>query len=279
MNLELIKHLQEKPEPFVPCERLFWDDPHISKGMLSAHLNPENDLASRRPETIERSVDWMINTLDLRNGASVLDLGCGPGLYSMSFAQHGFCVTGLDYSSRSIGYAIVHARQHDLEIDYRYQNYLTLEVAEQYDAALLIYGDFCPLAPDQRKKLLNNVYHALKPGGHFVLDVTTRAHRKLHGSVNRWYTVENGFWRKGQHLVLEQGFDYPEYSIYLDQIIVVDADDKVSVYRNWFQDYTRESITNELESGGFAVESIWNDLLGTPYSEDAEWIGVIARKE
>ena len=77
MNLEKINHLQEKPEPFALGEPLFWDDPHISKGMLSAHLNPENDLASRRPETIERSVDWMIKTLDLRNGASVLDLGCG----------------------------------------------------------------------------------------------------------------------------------------------------------------------------------------------------------
>ena len=49
MNLEQINRLQEKPEPFAPGEPLFWDDPHISTQMLSAHLNPDNDLASRQP--------------------------------------------------------------------------------------------------------------------------------------------------------------------------------------------------------------------------------------
>ena len=278
MNLEKINHLQKKPEPFAPGEPLFWDDPYISTQMLSAHLNPNNDLASRRPETIERSVDWMINTLELRDDASILDLGCGPGLYAMRFAQRGLRVTGLDYSRRSITYAIEHARQHGLEIDYRYQNYLTLEDTGQYDAALLIYGDFCPLAPNQRKLLLQNVYRALKSGGHFILDVTTREHRKHHGSVNGWYVADHGFWREGQHLVLEQGFDYPEQSIYLDQVIVMDADEKISVYRNWFQDYTRESITSELEDGGFVVQSVWNDLIGTSFTDNTEWIGVIARK-
>ena len=56
MNIEIIKQLQEKPEPFTPGEPLFWDDPHISAQMLKWHLNPENDVASRRPVTIQKSV-------------------------------------------------------------------------------------------------------------------------------------------------------------------------------------------------------------------------------
>jgi hypothetical protein len=79
-------------------------------------------------------------------------------------------------------------------------------------------------------------------------------------------------------LVLEEGFDYPEQAIYLDQFTVIEADGKVSVYRNWFQDYNRESITEELEESGFAVESFWSDLTGAPYRENTEWIGVVARK-
>jgi len=196
----------------------------------------------------------------------------------MRLAQRGQRVTGLDYSRRSIEYAIQSAKQHTLTIEYRYQDYLTLNDNERYDLALLIYGDFCPLSPIQRSQLLANVHRALKPGGHFILDVTTREHRKRYGNTNGWYVSENGFWKPGLHLVLEQGFDYPEQSIFLDQTIVMDENGMLLVYRNWFQDYTRETITSELENGGFSMQSVWSDLVGTPYTEDAEWIGIVAKK-
>jgi hypothetical protein len=111
-----------------------------------------------------------------------------------------------------------------------------------------------------------------------VLDVSTREHRKKHGNRNGWQAFESGFWKPGPHLVLEEGFDYPEQSIWLDQYTVIEADGKISVYRNWFQDYTPETITAELLRGGFFVESAWGDLTGTPCTPDDEWIGLVARK-
>lgn len=279
LNLAQLQALQGKPHPFTPGEPHFWDDPYISTQMLAAHLNPTNDLASRRPETIDRSIDWLIEHLNLLPGARVIDLGCGPGLYTAQLAERGFHVTGVDYSHRSIDYAREYADGHNLDICYRYQNYLTLDDDGEYDVAMLIYGDFCPLSPEQRSQLLQNVYRALKPGGTFILDVTTRVHRKRYGSSNGWYVSDKGFWKPNLHLVLEQGFDYPELSIFLDQAVVLEEDGKISVYRNWFQDFSRETITEELENGGFAVQSVWNDLLGTPFTTDTEWIGVIANKK
>ena len=277
MNIGTILQLQEKPSPFTPGEPLFWDDPHISAQMLKAHLNPNHDLASRRPETIQQSVAWLIATLGLQPGDAVLDLGCGPGLYAAQLAAQGLRVTGVDYSHRSIEYATQYAQQHNLEIEYRYQDYLTLADENLYNAALLIYGDFCPLSPEQRRQLLQNIQRALKPDGYFVLDVTTPAHRRQHGNHNGWYAVETGFWKSGPHLVLEEGFDYPEASIYLDQAVVVEGNGRISIYRNWFQDYTRETITRELEAGGFAVCSVWNDLRGTPFTPDTGWIGLVTQ--
>ena len=52
----------------------------------------------------------------------------------------------------------------------------------------------------------------------------------------------------------------------------------MSIYRNWFQDYTGETIRAEIEAGGFRVESLGSDLMGTPFSPESEWIGVVARK-
>ena len=270
--------LQHKPEPFTPGEPLFWDDLHISSQMLQCHLDPNIEAASRRPETIDRAVLWLIDTLSLKAGDSLLDLGCGPGLYASRLARAGLQITGVDYSRRSIAYATEYANENHLDILYRYENYLNLKDENQYDAALLIYGDFCPLSPEQRSRLLQNVHRALKPHGKFVLDVTTREHRKKYGNRNGWQALETGFWKPGPHLVLEEGFDYPEESIWLDQYTVVEADGKVSVYRNWFQDYTPETICAELEQNHFTVEGVWGDLTGSPHTPEGEWIGVIAQK-
>jgi SAM-dependent methyltransferase len=185
----------------------------------------------------------------------------------------------VDYSHRSIDYASKYANQNNLNITYRYQNYLELNDENQYDAALLVYGDFCPLNPEQRTTLLRNVYRALKPNRKFVLDVSTREHRRKHGNKNCWQALESGFWKPGPHLLLQEGFDYPEQSIWLDQYTVIETDGKISVYRNWFQDYTPETIANELTRNGFAVESLWGDITGRPYTQESEWIGLVTYKK
>lgn len=65
----------------------FWDDDHISKGMLEAHLDPERDAASKGAETIQQSVNWIHQLVQERGYQHLLDLGCGPGLYSTELAQ------------------------------------------------------------------------------------------------------------------------------------------------------------------------------------------------
>ena len=276
VDLSRIRQYQEKPQPFAEGESMFWTDPHIAKQMLSAHLDPNMDAASRRPETIERTTQWIAASVGLPPGGAVLDLGCGPGLYAERLARAGFAVTGVDFSQNSIDYAVKHAREQQLPIQYRCQSYLDLDEPARYDAVLLIYGDYCPLSPELRAKLLANVRAALKPGGRFILDVTTPLLHQKYGLKNGWYAVGSGFWKPGPHLVLEQGFAYPG-DLFLDQYIVIEDDGKISVYRNWFQDYTPETIRAELEAGGFAVESLWGDLTGTPLMPESEWIGVVAR--
>lgn len=273
--LAQLADLQRPPAPFTPGEALFWDHPHISAQMLAAHLDPDIDAASRRPEVIDQAVDWIVAELGLQPGQSVLDLGCGPGLYAARLAQRGLRVTGVDYSRRSIEYAAQTSQAQGLDITYRYQNYLALDDEAAYDCALLIYGDYCPLNPEQRTRLLANVRRALRPGGRFVFDVSTRVCRQRHGNRNRWQALEHGFWRPGPHLLLEDGFDYPAELIWLDQYIVIEPGGALAVYRNWFQDYTPETITAELMRNNFQVLGLWRDLTGQPYSEDSKWIGLV----
>ena len=278
-DLALLAEYQNAPPPFTPGEARFWDDEYISAQMLKWHLNPNNDVASRRPETIEKMAAWLWDHLELTAGSAMIDLGCGPGLYAASFARQGARVTGIDISDRSIEYARNAANQEGLKINYRCESYLTLEDEEKYDAAVLIYGDYCTFSPEQRRRLLANIRRALRPEGRLALDVTTRTHRMQYKNPNRWYLARDGFWSPGLHLVLEEGFDYPEQLIFLDQAVVLTESGDVRVYRNWFQDYTPASITAELQAGGFQVAGTWGDLAGAEFSDDSGWIGVIAKSE
>lgn len=268
-----------RPPLFEPGEAHFWDDPHISKGMLEAHLNPEHDAASRKAKIIDKEIKYFVSSNILKLGDRVLDLGCGPGLYASRLCENGINVTGVDISKRSIDYAIRCAEEKGLDIEYQCIDFFDIEYRSEFDAVLQIYGELCTFSDAKRDELLAKIHKALKTDGLFVFDVSTRAQRMREGLKNRWYVSDGGFWRPGRHLVLEQGFDYPEHDVWLDQYIVVDDYSNVSVYRNWFHDYNLQSITKVLEKAGFQVIYVWNDLTGTPFQEGGDWIAIVARKK
>ena len=276
LDIATLYRLSQPPDLYDPGEKHFWTDPHIAQELLETHLNPATDAASRRPEIIEASVNWLVETLNPQPGAAWLDLGCGPGLYTSRLAQRGLRVTGVDFSQSSLAHARRTAAEQDLSITYRQQDYLTLEDEAAYDVVSLIYGDFCPLFPAERATLLARIHRALKPGGRFVFDASTPEQHTRYGMGVNWYAApEGGFWRPGPHLVLEHGFSYPD-DIFLDQHVVIEPDGTPTVYRFWFQDYTPPRITAELADHGFNVESTWGDLTGAPYTPASCWLGVVA---
>ena len=273
LNINQLAELSKKPALFTPGEKKFWDDPHISKCMLEAHLDPNHDAASRRPEIIDQTVHYLFESGILKYGMKVLDLGCGPGLYSERLCKAGVEVVGLDISERSIEYARRKAKESGLKIDYRCMNFFDIDYTNEFDAVIQVYGELNTFPDAMRDRFLKLVYKALKKDGIFIFDVTTRAHRMKYGLKNGWYISNGGFWRPGMHIVLEQGFDYPKEDTWLDQYIVVD-EHGIKVYRNWFHDYSLDSINAVLNAAGFNTKYVWNDLTGSPFTADGDWIAI-----
>ncbi|GIO39996.1 hypothetical protein J41TS12_48570 [Paenibacillus antibioticophila] len=129
---ELINYLI-KPRLYTPSTGAFWDDEHISKGMLEAHLNPDWNAATRKHDFVNKSVQWIASIARPAQYQKLLDLGCGPGIYAERFRKAGYQVTGIDFSKRSIDYAKEQTLQNKSNIEYRYQNYLTIDYKEQFD--------------------------------------------------------------------------------------------------------------------------------------------------
>jgi SAM-dependent methyltransferase len=275
--IKIISDNSVKPALFTPGETRFWDDPHISKSMLESHLDPVNPSASRRSEVIDAEINHLLSAGIVKPGDKLLDIGCGPGLYAGRLAARGVKVTGIDISGRSLNYAIAQARNDALDVEYRPLNFFNLDYENEFDAVMQVYGELNTFSPERLDALLKLVRRALRDKGRLVFDITTRELRKRAGLKNRWYTSGPCFWRPEAHLVMEEGFDYPGQSTWLDRYIVMDKSG-IKVYHIWFRDYTLDEIRPVLRGAGFEIIHAWNDLAGTPYQPGGDWLGIVAEK-
>ena len=272
-----LKNYFEKPALYAPGTANFWDDEHISKGMLEAHLHPDWDAASRNHEFINKSVKWVSEIAPPNKYKHLLDLGCGPGLYAERFNNAGYSVVGIDFSKRSVEYAKEQAVFNKSIIKYHYQNYLTIDFIEQFDVATLIYCDYAPLSVDDRKVLLNKVFKALKPGGKLIFDVFTPAMRKAESQS--WSICQDGgFFCEQSHVLFNAIYQYDdEDKTELNQHIVI-TEKNIQCYHIWDHFFTKDMLLGELQAAGFSECEFYGDVSGAQYSDDSQTICVVASR-
>ncbi len=278
MDIKKIINLSKKPKLFERGDQKFWDDPHISKKMLEVHIDPEFDAASRSYEFMEESIDWLVERILTGKDQNILDLGCGPGFYSKGLAEKGYSVTGIDLSKRSIEYAKEQIESEELDVEYKVQNFLELDYDQKYDAVIMMYCELGALTNQERDKLLEKVNNALKPGGLFIFDVFTAKKREEHELNKNWEAVQQGFWAENPYVSLTETFFYPEADTYLNQTIVVNEDDEISLYRIYEHYYDKGTITKVLDNFGFINHSFYSDLTGKKYSSNSRTLAVVTEK-
>lgn len=260
MNIENLLKLAEKPDIFVPGNSRMWIDEHISKQLLQVHLNPEIDLASRVPGTIKQTADWILSEGG-KGKMNILDLGCGPGLYSEIFAELGHKVTGVDFSKTSIEYAKTSADEKGLDIDYRVQNYLDLDFIGDFDLVILIYTDYGVLNPNEREILLANIKKALKPGGIFIFDVLSDLNIEQKTAPKSWELSKGGFWNAEPFMALSDSILYPEEKVILYRHIVSEISGGPKTYHFWTSFFNEDDLKEEISKKGFSECGFYRDIL------------------
>jgi SAM-dependent methyltransferase len=261
MDLKNLEKITKRPALYEPGNAIMWIDKYISKQLLEVHLNPDIDLATRKPESVENTLGFISRFCDTPD-MEILDLGCGPGVYAEKLALKGHRITGIDFSQNSIDYARVKAKEKNLNINYACQNYLTLDFIEKFDLIFIIYTDFGVLIPEDRKVFLQNVFRALKPGGIFIFDILNDRNLDKKFIEQQSWNIENGgFWQKDPYLVLSNGFKYPDHKVFLNQHTVIDEDGKSRIYRFWAHYFGEKELIPLLSEHGFEHIQTYSDVL------------------
>lgn len=276
MRKDILSHLR-KPPPYAKSDGGFWDDAHISEQLLRAHLDTENEGASRPLPFIERSAAWIREIVPPEQFPLLLDIGCGPGLYAQRFARDGYRVTGMDFSRRSIAYARQSALRQGLQIRYLRQNYLEMTMGAEFDFATMIYCDYGALSAKERIVLLQRVFRCLKPGGKFLFDVFSEAAYASFREEQTWESCpEGGFWREDAYVALSGHYRYPD-RITLEQTTVI-TEEEIVTYRMWNTCFSREALAEEVQAGGFRVSEVFSDVAGKEFSRESQTMAFLLEK-
>ena len=277
MSSNIITSLR-KPPIFTKSKVEFWNDEYISKQMLQAHLNPEFDGASRKLDFIEKSVSWIKEIVPPINYPSLLDIGCGPGIYAEKFTHMGYGVTGIDFSKRSIDFARKSALSKNLDISYLYQDYLELNLMKRFDFSTMIYCDYGALSDHDRQVIMSKIYHHLKPGGKLLLDVFSMAKfNDLHEQQTWEICNHGGFWRADEYIAINGIYKYSD-NVALEIISII-SKGEITPYYLWTTYFSKETLIQEVEKIGFKVCGIFSDVAGSIYQVQSDTIAILLERQ
>ncbi|MBN1810998.1 MAG: class I SAM-dependent methyltransferase [Anaerolineae bacterium] len=275
MNLMDLINRAGVPEPWTEGEKIPWDEPGFSERMLEEHLSQEHDAASRRFEYIDTHVDWIHRELLGGRPARVLDLGCGPGLYTSRLARLGHTCVGIDFSPASVAYARDEAQREGLACTYVHQDLRAADYGTGFDLVMFIFGELNAFRPADAETILRKARGALADGGVFLLEVSRfEALEKWGKSGPSWYSSPIGLFSDRPHLCLEETFWDEEQSVVTRRFFVVDAESgEVTPHAMGTQAYTDEGYRGLLGRCGFEDVTFSPSLPG-----GAELFPIVARK-
>jgi SAM-dependent methyltransferase len=280
MKLSDLTYRASPPAPWSEGDNIPWNDPSFSARMLAEHLSQAHDAASRRSTIIDRHVAWIHDTLLRGRPAAILDLGCGPGLYTSRLARLGHSCTGIDFGPASIEYARNVAVAQGLACQYHLADMRATAFDAGFGLVMCIFGEINVFRRDQAANLLNKAQQALADGGLIVLEVHTfDAIKEIGMRPPTWRTAESGLFGATPYLALEEHFWHAQLSAATNRYYVIDLESgDVARYAQSFQAYTQAQYADLLRASGFGDIAFAPSLSGTAKPDQPDLFVALARK-
>lgn len=276
MNLLDIFHRDMNPKPWVEGEKIPWDDPDFSRRMLKEHLSQRHNAASRRTATIKKHVDWIHSLILDEKPSRILDLGCGPGLYTAHLSGLGHACHGIDFSPASIEYAVKRAPE---GCTYTLGDFRTTDFSSGYDLVMLIFGELNVFKPEHAKSILEKACAALNRDGKLLLEMTTYdAVYELGNQPATWYSAEHELFADPPHFCLMESFWDEDQAVAVERYYILDvASGWVTRHSASTQAYTDKQLGGILRNTGFQHLDFYPSLTGKP-ADLSEMTVLLAQK-
>jgi SAM-dependent methyltransferase len=281
MKLADIANQTRPPLPWGEGDKIPWHEPEFSERMLQEHLNQNHDAASRRLPKVEEHVSWIHHKLLHEHPTKILDLGCGPGLYTSRLSKLGHDCVGIDYSPASIAYARNQATKEKLSCEYLLDDVRTAAYGTDFGLVMMIFGEFNTFCSTDARTILSKAYQALAENGILLLEPHTFDGVRGTGKprISTWRTLEKGLFLSKPQLYLEEKFWDADQRISTTRYFIIDTSTgEVLKSAESARSYTNEEYYAILTETGFEDIHFYPSLTGEVYESHEGLLVVTARK-
>jgi len=221
------------------------------------------------PEQTQAEAQFLIDHLNCRAGAHVLDVPCGNGRLSFELAKRGLRVTGVDISGEFIEEArSIHCRSLDpsadadsadrASLDFILRDMRDLEGEAIYDGAYCFGNSFAFLEYADLEKFLRAVARALKPGARFLISTGMAAE-----SVLPEFEEQSCHELGDLSLTIKERYNTAESCIDSEYIFEQNGKTETRRAREWI--YTVAEMRRMLERARFRIRDLYGSVKGEPY--------------
>jgi SAM-dependent methyltransferase len=269
------------PQPWAEGDNIPWSEPGFSRRMLAEHLSQAHNMASRRFEAIDVHVKWIHSKLLKAKRSKILDLGCGPGLYTSRLAELGHKCFGIDYSPASIKYAIEQNEKEALGCKYLQADIREADFGTGFDLAMLVFGELNIFRPADAGTILKKINHALSTDGILILEPHSfSAVENIGRQPSSWYSAKSGLFSDKPHICLEENFWDEQDLTATKRYFVIDASSSnVSHYAATYQAYTDRQYRDMLSECGFEAIEFYPSMGQAQDKSQDGLIAIVAKRK
>ncbi len=233
-----------------------WDEPEFSRRMLNEHLSQDHDLASRRLGWIDLQVQWIHDQIVHREPSTILDLGCGPGLYSHPLVRLGHRCVGIDFGPASIEYAREY-NPHASRCEFVLGDIRDVAFGGPYDLAMILYGELNVFSPADALVILRKAQASLASRGQLIVEVQApSAVERMGRSEPSEQDLEAGLFSDLPHRCRTENQWLAEQRVAVQTFSITEANGgEKRVYRSTTQAWSDDDLVKLLTDAGFSKPS------------------------
>lgn len=139
-----------------------------------------------------QEVAFLVDLLELPQGARILDVGCGPGRHAIELARRGYAVTGVDISRRFLDVAAERAREAGAAVAFFQVDARQMPFDDEFDAVIsLCQGGFGLMGSDDGL-VLRRIAEAARRGGRVVLTAFSGYFEASHRRPDATFDIDSG---------------------------------------------------------------------------------------
>ncbi|HTU27102.1 MAG TPA: class I SAM-dependent methyltransferase [Pirellulales bacterium] len=224
------------------------------------------------------SFDWAVEKAPLIPALSgvasgaLLDLACGPGRYAIPFAQAGFAVTAVDRTRFLLERGRERANQAGAHVEWIEADMGQFIRPAAFDLVLNVFTSFGFYDdPADNRRVLENVFTSLRPGGVFVFDHLGKELLAERFMPTLSETLDDG------SVMIHRNEIIDDWSRVDGEWILISGE-RVTRWRirHWL--YSGREIRELLSSVGFVDVRLYGNFAGDPYGPGAARLVAVARR-